>query len=50
MEAKASRPLSLTEKASMGDKTARHILSGMGIDCDYDESDMCDYPRGYVMK
>lgn len=34
------RKPSLFEKASKGDKVARHILSNMGLDTDYLESDM----------
>lgn len=39
---------SLGQRASQGDKVARHYLEElMGIG-DYREEDMCDYPRGYV--
>lgn len=39
---------SLGQRASQGDKVARHYLEElMGIG-DYREEDMCDLPRGYV--
>ncbi len=41
-----TRKPTLTERASRGDKSARAILSGMGIDCDYAEGDM-DGPKNY---
>lgn len=39
-----NRKPTLAQRAMMGDKGARHILSGLGFDCDYAEGDM-DGPR-----
>lgn len=41
-----TRKPTLAQRASSGDKSARAILSGMGIDCDYAEGDM-DGPKNY---
>lgn len=47
-EMKERKP-TLTQKASQGDKVARHYFEEMLGIGDYREEDMCDYPREYVM-
>ena len=47
LRAKAlNRKPTIFEKASTGDKVARHMVSALGMDCDYLESDM-DGPKEY---
>ncbi len=47
-EVKNRKP-TLFQKASKGDKVARHMLTCMGFDCDYDPKDM-DGPKGYQLE